>query len=112
MKWVNDLLNNIFSKKQPQAIKYTFKGEATTDPFEIALLRAGWQDGFDYWMEHWSEGCCLNPFPEFLNDKHGFYWNGWAEGHFSAINRRLNQLYPGAKSLSYNSETKKYDATY
>lgn len=112
MKWVNDLLNKVLSKKVPEVIKHTFKGKATTDPFEIALLNAGWQDGFDYWMEHWSEGCCSPAFPEFMQHQHGFYWNGWAEGHHSAINRRLDILYPGAKSLSYNSETKKYDATY
>jgi hypothetical protein len=107
------LINNIINQQEPEVIKHTFKGKATTDPFEIALLRSGWQDGFDYCMENWTEGGGnFTTFPEFMQHQHGFYWNGWAEGIYSGINRHLDRLYPGAKSLSYNQKTKKYDATY
>lgn len=110
MKWVDNLLDKIF--KEPEIIQVTLKGKATKDPFEISLLNTGWQGGYDYAIENWTEGDGLKTFPEFMQKEHGFYWNGWAEGVFSGINKRLDMLYPGAKSLSYNRETNKYDVTY
>ena len=116
MKWVNDLINKILSPQKDapkkEIISITFKGEATTDPFEKAQLAAGWQAGFDYAFEYWEESGGLDPFPEFMEHEHGFYHNGFAEGVKTAVQQRLALLYPGFKSLAYNNETRKYDATY
>lgn len=114
MKWIDKLLNSVLSKKEPEVIKHTFKGKATTDQFEIALLKDGWQDGYDYTIENWTEGEGLpdGTFPEFMKHQHGFYWNGWAEGVRSGISWHYDRLFPNYKSVSWNPETKKYEVTY
>lgn len=110
-KWVEQICNKATEEtKNTQC--FTLKGKATTDPFEIEQLGLGWQGGFDYANENWTEGGCMDTFPEFMRHEHGFYWNGWAEGVRYAIGKHLDRLYPGAISLSYNTITKKYDAKY
>lgn len=112
MNWIDNLLSKVFDKKETEIINITFKGKATKDKFEISLLDAGFKAGYNYALETWTESGEFKTFPDFMKHEHGFYWNGWAEGVKTGISKHLDRIYPGAKSLSYNRVTKKYDVTY
>lgn len=109
-KIINKSIGLPYEENGVTKISITLKGKATTDPFEISELNRGWKDGFEHAIFNWTESGEFKVFPEGCNI--GIYGNGFSEGVKSGINRHLDRLYPGAKSLSYNRVTKKYDVTY
>lgn len=99
MNWVNDLLNKALSKKEPEVIKHTFKGKATTDPYEIAELSRGWQMGYDFTLENYTlEGGYKIDWPD--DWAKGFFGNGFAEGCISGRSFIIDRDYPGWVSIS------------
>lgn len=98
MKWVDDILNKAI-KETKNVESVTFKGKATTDPFEIAELGSGWQAGYDFTLSNYTleDGYKID-WPD--GWAKGFYGNGFAEGCISGRSFIIDRDYPGWVSIS------------
>lgn len=103
MNWVDQILQKIFRTKE---VHVTFKGKATTDPFEIIELDRGWQDGYDYTMKNYK---WRKPFK--FPDLPGYWGNGWAEGYNYARSKLYHEWWGSFSSLSLQ-ENGDYEITY
>lgn len=108
MDFATKILNQIFGSGN-HSETFTFKGKATTDPFEISELGIGWQMGYDYTLEHYKNFRYDGPWPEGWGNGFGvsgFRGNGWAEGCVSGRSFIDGRDYPGLISMRRRSDNK------